>query len=212
MIFSISQVRTNFDMVWIADCKGKCVCVAKAPFEKGAFNIYLEYPDQEDQHLYYNPDDLRFGDSLLEKHSFKLFMKGQLQGKIMTQNKRMKGFLQSYAYTFLTIGGTTYYLYEVGFGKKGLYLCIYEEEKLIAIVDKELTVRNFQDEYMVYSSSHQYSSVIVPLVLYYDMRSYADLMDVKLSSVKHDRVNTIQKELISEFDPEFIPRIKEMDN
>ena len=74
MIFSISQVRTNFDMVWIADCKGKCVCVAKAPFEKGAFNIYLEYPDQEDQHLYYNPDDLRFGDSLLEKHSFKLFM------------------------------------------------------------------------------------------------------------------------------------------
>ena len=212
MIFSISQVKTNFDMLWIADCKGKCVCVAKAPFEKGAFNIYLEYPDRADQHLYYNPDDRRYGDSMIDRHSFKLFSENQFLGKITTQNKKERGFLQSYSYTSMRIGDVNYFLYQVGLGKKGLYLCIYREDDLIAIVDKALTVKNFQDEYMVYTLSQEYAEVILPLVLYYDMTSYGDLMEVKLRSVKRERINTFQKALLAKYDPDFISRVKALDS
>ena len=106
--------------------------------------------------------------------------------------------------------GDEYFLYEVGFGHKGLYLCIYRGEELIAIADKELTVINYQDKYTVYTKNDEFIQFIMPLIMHYDITKYGDVMDISLRSVKKSVVNTIQKELRAKYDPNFILQIKQL--
>lgn len=54
--------------------------------------------------------------------------------------------MQPYPYCQLDYENESF-LYEVGLGYKGLYLCIYQGEHLIAIVDKELIVKNYKDRF-----------------------------------------------------------------
>ena len=42
------------------------------------------------------------------------------------------------------------------------------------------------------------------------MTAHGDVMEVAVHSDVHKKVNTIQKELITKYDPEFIPRVKAM--
>lgn len=208
MIFEINQMSTNFNMVWMAETGGKALATAVSPFEIGRFNIEIDYADEYKQQLCFNPKD---GKSAEEKFSFKLYIAQQLAGTIVGRNQKVKGFLQSYFYRVMQIYGENYYLYEVGFGAKGLYLCIYKEDQLIAIVDKPLKVVNYRDKYIVYCLEEDNIKAIFPLVLQYDMTEHGDIAEVSLRSVKVKRVNTIQKELIAKYDPNFIPMIKQRD-
>ena len=67
---------------------------------------------------------------------------------------------------------------------------------------------NFQDEYKIYATSDDFIRPIMALLIQYDMTSHGDVMEVAVRSVKHKKVNTMQKELIAKYDPEFIPRVK----
>ena len=210
MIFTVSQVKTNFNMAWIAECDDKAVAGATCPFEKGKLTITIDYDKGVKDKLYYNPNETSNGTSLVDRLSFKLFSGEERIGTVLGRNQKVKGFLQSYPYRVLTIGEKDYYLYEVGFGRKGLYLCFYEEDKLIAIADKNLVVINYRDEYKIYAESDKHIEIIMPLLLHYDMTAHGDMMSISALSVKRKIVNTIQKELIAKYDPEFIPRIKAM--
>lgn len=209
MIFKIEQLRTGFNMVWIATKDGKNLCTAIAPFEKGCINITMDYFNEEKCRLYYNPTDISNGKSLIDRMKFRLFLQDEEIGSICGRNKKVKGFLQSYTYRSLEIGSDEYFLYEVGFGNKGLYLCIYKGDELIAIAEKALLVKDYQDSYVVYADSDENISFIIPLVLYYDISAHGDMMEISLASVKRKKVNTIQKELINKFDDSFIKKIKE---
>lgn len=213
MIIKIEQLKTNFNMVWMATIDDKSVCTAISPFEKGCLNITMDYQNGEKERLYYNPSDTSFGSGLIDRMSFKLFdSDNQVIGTVRGENKKVKGFLQSYSYRVFTKKDHSYFLYEVGFGNKGLYLCIYEDDELIAIAEKELTVINYKDIYTVYALSLSNLSDIMALIMHYDVTAYGDIMEISLLSVRKKKVNTVQKELISKFDPDFITKVKELGN
>lgn len=184
------------------------LCTAVSPLEKGCLNIIMDYPSGEKHRLYYNPSDTSHGTSLIDRLTFKLFDGDNLIGTVVGQNKKVKGFLQSYPYRVLKTGNEEFFLYEVGFGSKGLFLCIYKGDELIAIADKDLIVINYQDKYTVYSESSEYASIIMTLIMHYDITAHGDMMEISLASVKKKKVNTIQKELIAKYDSSFIPKIK----
>ena len=211
MIFRIEQVKTNFNMVWMASQDSNNLCTAISPFEKGSLNIIMDYPNGDKHRLYYNPSDTSYGTSLIDRLTFKLFDGENLIGTVVGQNKKVKGFLQSYPYRVLKIGNEEFFLYEVGFGSKGLFLCIYKGDELIAIADKDLTVINYQDKYTVYTESDEYTSIIMTLIMHYDITAHGDMMEIAVKSVKRKKVNTIQKELIAKYDPNFIAMVKEND-
>lgn len=211
MIFEIQQTRTNFNMVWIAEQGKKSIATAICPFEKGQLNIAIDYFDKDRFCLSYNPNDTSFGTSLLNRLSFKLIHSEKVVGSIVGKNQKVKGFLQSYPYRVMNFQDANYYLYEVGFGNDGLYLCIYKENQLIAIAEKDLKVVNFQDHYTVYALNEDDLKIIMPLIMHYDITAHGDMMEIAVRSVKKKKVNTIQKELITKYDSTFIMTIKQKD-
>lgn len=209
MILFIKQTKANFDIEWeISGATSSRTAIAKAPFTKGKFETEIVYDDMRKQNLYYNPQDTTWGNTLKDRMSFKVFVDKNKVGSIVGgQTKKVSGFLQSYNYYEFTLENETYYGYEVGFGKKGLYLCIYKGEELIAIVQKNLKVVNFKDSYVAYLEDEKYMSVVVPFSIYYDVTAYGDVMEWSTLSIKEKRVNTTSKELRSKYDADFIKRV-----
>ena len=207
MIVDIVQTKTNFNMEWKANTKGKEIAVGVAPFIKGKFQVQIDYEKGRKIDLYYNPLDTTWGTKMTDRLSFKIFEANELIGKIVGATKKT-GFLKAYAYYDVTFEGKQYYAYEVGFGSKGLYLCIYRDEQLIAIIDKALKVVNFKDTYKAFIKNDSDFDIVILFTIYYDATSYGDVMEIAVLSLKEKRVNTIQKELISKFDQSFIDTIK----
>lgn len=206
MIVDILQTKTNFDMEWVIQEKNEQVALAHSPFEYGRFQVFLEYQSGNKQRLYYNPSDVTWGKKFADRLSFKLFEKEDIIGHMVGRTRKV-GFLKAYAYYEYLHKGQMYYGYEVGFGKNGLYLCVYREDQLIAIVDKQLRVVNFKDVYTAYIENAEDIEIVIPFVIYYDATAYGDVMEVAVMSVREKRVNTIQKELIEKYDANFIFRI-----
>lgn len=211
MILNIQQTKSNFHMEWIAQrTTGELFSKVEAPFVTGKFEAFAAFSDATQLKLYYNPYDTSMGTALKDRLSFKVLQEGCFLGKILGKTKSV-GFLKSYPYYEITFDNEVYYVYEVGFGSKGLYLCVYKGDMLIAIVDKALRVINYKDSYVAYLLNEQYAKIVTAFVVYYDVTAYGDLMQIALLSVKERRVNTVQKDLIEKFDPNFIPRIKAME-
>ncbi len=210
MIFLVEQVLTNFNMVWMATKDKQILCTAISKLQKGSFDVTLDYSNMAKYRLRYDPKEKSYGNSLKDRLSFKLFKENELLGSIVFENKKIKGFLKSYGYRILRIENDIYNLYEVGFGKDGLFLCIYKNDELVAIAEKNLKVINYKDIYKVYSLIDDLSG-IVPLLLHYDVTAYGDLMEISLHSTKKKFVKTPQEELRAKFDPTFIPKIKSME-
>lgn len=210
MIVRIEQTKSSFDMQWNAIVDGKIIAVSNAPFERGMFQVEINYSGMNSHKLYYNPSDTTWGSKLSDRLSFKLFENQFMLGRIVGRTKKT-GFLKAYAFYEFTFNEETYFGYEVGFGAKGLYLCIYRGEELIAIVEKELRVVNFKDNYIAYILDSKYLNVVLPFAIYYDVTSYGDIMEIAVVSVREKRVNTIQKELINKFDEKFIEQVKSME-
>lgn len=207
MIFTVFQTRTNFDLVWIAEERSTPVCTCVCPFEKGRVHVSLDYPDNTSNVLVYNPNGEN-GHSLTERLSFKLFCNSEIVGTIIGRNKKVKGLFQSYPYRMMTVDSLNiYYLYEIGFGSKGLFLCIYHNDALICTIEKNLTVQNYQDTYTGYLVSRSEIKCVLPLLIHYDLTAHGDIMDISLYSLTRKKVNTVQKELIGKYDQQFIPRI-----
>lgn len=207
MIVDIVQTKTNFNMEWRASSNEQEIAIGIAPFIKGKFQVQIDYNKGRKIDLYYNPLDTTWGTKLSDRLSFKIFEDSELIGKLVGATKKI-GLLKSYAYYDASFEGEQYYAYEVGFGSKGLYLCIYKNEELIAIVDKALKVINFKDTYRAYIKNKADFDIVMLFTIYYDATSYGDVMEIAVLSVKEKRVNTIQKELINKFDQSFIDSIK----
>lgn len=212
MIVDVVQKLTNYDMTWIAEVRGRRIAAAAAPFTRGRMQIEIQYDDgRSSQRLYHNPADTRWGKSLADRLCFHLFEGGDEPIGRIFGNTRKIGFLKSYAYYALTHRSESREIYEVGLGKDGLYLCLYRGDELLTIVEKDLTVINYQDVYHAYLKDQTELSMVLPFLIYYDVTAYGDLMETSVRSRKVKYVYTQQKELISKYDPSFIPRIRSMD-
>lgn len=209
MIVDVIQTKTNFDLEWDILCENKQIAKAQAPFLLGVFIAEIKYGENL-RKLYYNPKNTTYGSSIVDRQTFRVFDHNKCIGSILGKNKMIKKFLASYPYYEYVDNGETYLVYEVGFGKKGLYLCFYKNDELICICEKDQVIVNYQDKYRCYFEDEQYLMIVATFVIYYDTIKYSDFMKISLFSRKETLVNTYQEELKAKFDPAFIPKIKAM--
>ena len=207
MIFDIIQTKTSFNMEWRAQAGDVVIAQAEAPFMPNMFLAEVRC-DGEIRKIINDPSDKSFGTSLIDRLTFRIYDADRYVGFIRGNTKRVKGFFASYPYYEYVDGDVTYTMYEVGFGSKGLYLCIYRDEELLAVVEKDLVTVNFADKYICYLSDESQALIVTTAVIYYDVVSYGDFMNIAVYSKKKSVVNTYQKELKAKFDASFIDKVK----
>ena len=210
MIFDIVQTKTSFDMHWAILDGEENLAEAESPFMPNMFLAEVRSPSSL-RKLIYDPNNTSYGTSLTDRLTFRVFDKDHYIGYIVGRTQKVKQFLGSYPYYEYVEDGVTYLVYEVGFGHKGLYLCFYRDNQLFCVVEKDLITVNFRDRYKCYLLESALLPVVATFVIYYDVVSYGDFMNIAVYSRSKSVVNTYQKELKKKFDPAFIPRIKAMD-
>lgn len=208
MIVHLRQEKTNFDISYRFTQGDQTLCVAQAPFQMGRFDMSIQYAGGPDWQLHFNASE---GKTMRERLSFKLFQEGTQVGTLVGATKKTGRLFGGYPYYEISYFGQEYQLYQVGFGSIGLYLCLYQGDRLLAIAEKDLEVINYQDTYTLYLDSPEQFHLMTVALLYYDVISYDDFMKISVHSRKKDCVVTPQRELQQKYDPTFIPRIRERD-
>lgn len=97
-----------------------------------------------------------------------------------------------------------YRAYEVGFGRKGIYYCVWTEDHLAAIISNDMVTRHFQNGYTLYTKEISIEWMAL-MTLYWDLTRYPP----SRSRNKGHTLNTWQKELKNKYDPNFISAIIE---
>ena len=206
MIAALEQTKTNFDLEYRLSVGGRALCTAAAPFRRGEMTVEFTFAGGESHTLYFNPGDRTWGGSMADRLSFKILEDGALAGRIRGASQRT-GLLRAYPYYEVEYRGRRYEAYEVGLGARGLYLCLYEGERPVAMAAKALTVTDYQDRYTLYLQREELLALTAMVTVYYDLTCYGDLMELSVHSVKEYRRNTVQKELLDKYDPAFIPGV-----
>ena len=101
--------------------------------------------------------------------------------------------------------------YEVGFGSGEHYWCIYNDDKLVAMIHKNDVTVNYKNKYRIYTEDAKYASMLCILTLFIDCTEYPDVGECVGLAFQKEGMVTVQKELIAKYDPTFIPRITELD-
>jgi len=211
MIVDLKQFHTPTDTIWAAIKNEDSLCVALLPIAGGKIDVNFDFKDGENLNLYFNPYDDRFGSTLRDRATYRVFKNNDLIGSIISLTEKCKGFLQSYEYTIMDYKGEEYYLYEVGLWKDGLFICLYHNGQLLAIAEKELTTVNFKNKYRLYIKDEACFKPFLLMLVRYDLTKYGNSLERAVHSSKTKLVKTIQKELIAKYDPEFIKEIKQQE-
>lgn len=216
MIIKIKQNKTNFDMSWIATNDEEQIALCEAPLSTKAFRAFFHYNEPmfcEHEHLYFNQYDDSFGSKLSDRLSFKVFDGDNLIGNMVAATRKTgKWFFNGYSYYKVTFKNRYLECYQVGFGYKGLYVCIYENDQCIAIAEKEIVVKNYRDSYTVYMLNENDLDVVFPFIVYFDTIEFGDFLEVSLGSLNTTVLNSTNKQLIEKFDQSFIDKIIALNN
>lgn len=110
----------------------------------------------------------------------------------------------NYNYLKITVKGVELNCYTVGLGRKGIYICIYNNQnQLVAIVSKKLTVRNGRSQYTMYMVSDEwceYITIVTEIIHQMDYEEH----DQNANTIVGNTLNTWQKGLLAKYDPNFI--------
>ena len=207
MIVALNQTKTFKDLEWVFKENGDSIAIAQSPFEIGQLQIMINTGSDPALRLYFNPSDTTYGRRIEDRLSFRILENENYIGHIVGRTKGR--FLKGYAYYEMKYYEAMYHCYEIGLGNKGLFLCIYQGDTLIGVVEKALKVIDFKDNYMLYLTSEKHFSTAALFTLYYDITSHGNILERKV----HSSVTTIKftrnKELLAKFDPMFIQRIRD---
>lgn len=126
---------------------------------------------------------------------------------IYEYTKKGTNIFNGYRYFGFKFGNDDIEAFTVGFNRKGLYLCIYINGVLKAIVDKEQEVYGYEPKYEIYAENNVNKAMLFLATAYWDAVYW------KQESPRQTMVyNTVSKEVKTKYDPDFIPRIKAMHN
>ena len=124
----------------------------------------------------------------------------------------------NYCYHYIEQDGIRYCLYEVGFGKRAVYYCIYSDDILIAMVSLNMTVHNGQNIYEIYAEDSVELPLILILILLKDWYTAWDYDKNRRFTAYHYEyteyrcLNTWQMALKEKYDPDFIEKIVALEN
>lgn len=96
-----------------------------------------------------------------------------------------------------------YKAYEVGFGGKGIYYCLWAENRLVGVISKVTHTAHFESYYTIYCTDEISVEWLAMINLYWDMTRHY----LTRSSEEWHRLDTWQKEIKDKYDPAFIPKI-----
>lgn len=142
-------------------------------------------------------------DIVLRREAGVCTIKGLLS-RIYYCTKKGSNFINGIYYWELHYKGDMYRAYEVGMKSKGIYLCVYKNNELVAIVSKAMKTKHFSGSYEIYAENDVLVEILLLLSSYWDVVRWAD---VESCSVNH-ALNTWQKELKEKYDENFISAIK----
>ncbi len=117
-------------------------------------------------------------------------------------------FLFGYLYYELMFDGTVFTAYEVGKGKDGLFLTIFNNEEQICLIEKDISVKDYEGFYSIYLKEE---AVLIPMILinmWYHALRWSH--EKRYSSTQHNGTyNTTNKFLNSTYNPNFKNNISE---
>ena len=111
-----------------------------------------------------------------------------------------------YSYFQIVCGDIVYTGYEIGLGKKGLFLCIYINDMQVALFERNNIIVNNLDTYTVNTNQHENLELIFLLGIYYDYLQKRNTANIKYSKTQYILSST-NKELLSKYDSNFINSI-----
>lgn len=133
---------------------------------------------------------------------------GSELGKIYYCGKKGTNFLNGIYFWTFEMSDQIIEAYEVGFGRKGIYLCLWCNNSIVAIISKDMHNKNFESSYQIFAENKDKMPLMIIATSFWDITRYF----VTASSEEWHTLNTWQKELKNKYDPTFIPRIKAMEN
>jgi len=133
-------------------------------------------------------------------------------GRIYREVYKPKGHkLLSYHLIKFEYGDKIYDVFEVGFGNKdGQYLCVYRENSLVAVAQKNFPKDYGQSVYTIYSSDDT-ADELGYLSAYWHFSDLHSATDFSGSDISRSTMLTPFKEIMEKYDDSFISRVKEKD-
>ena len=213
MIVEMKQVKTGAAPQYEFFKGNNLICRASAPNEKGRVLFCIDHKGGRNQQLYYNPSDTSYGADLKSRMSFKIFEQNQYVGRMHGDTEvigKGKIFNKHAPLYRVNYQGVEYRVYDVGLGKDGRYLCCYYEDTLIFVVEKHRVVKNYQDSYTLYIEENGDMPLAALIMVYIDVVAFSNMIEDRGHSISVDNFTSVPV-IQNKFDPEFINRIKAME-
>lgn len=178
-------------------------------------DYYTEYREQ----LYFSMTSqksrqLKQGLAFSEKQNayFILTENDECVGKIIFKNSKIKGhLLLSYPYNVFYYKNRIYEFWEIGFGNEGYYFVVYENNKIIGIIEYCRPSSNDVPRYIIYLLEERLE--LLHLIPYWYIKSdYSRCDGNRHSNVRPASIWTPYKEIRDKFDPRFIEYVKSLEN
>lgn len=142
--------------------------------------------------------------------------------KLMTNNTEIgtisfsgdNKFISTNYWWDLNIGNRNFKLYEVGFGSKGLYLVIKENDNTIAVLSSKMIVKNFEDEYELFVKDDKDSIISIISCIYWNLYRGSSFIKDGTSGINefNKTLTTLSKEIKAKMDFDFIKDIASNEN
>lgn len=125
---------------------------------------------------------------------------------------------QTYQYDEFIFKGQTYKMYDFRKRGTGVFYCIYKDNNLVAMVERNLTVRNWLDQYKIYSLDDVDIDFLCLATSHYDYTNFEStyLADDtygpgSFSTETGDSTVEWRKEILNKYDPDFKNKIISME-
>ena len=142
----------------------------------------------------------------------------ELIGKIryMAVSPKKKFFEAPKAYTYqeFSFKGNTYDMYDVRIRGTGVFYCIYKENKLVAMIERNLTRINWLDNYTIYSLDNIDIEFLCLATAHYDYLNFEETVLPQgqvYNKETGDATLEYRKDILDKYDPEFKNKIINME-
>lgn len=103
------------------------------------------------------------------------------------------------------------HIFEIGLGAGHHYWYLYDEDILVAVIHKKDEVRMYLDEYTCYLIDEKYFDVTALYCLFLESTVYYNHCLMDEPQINDTSLYSSQKQLRAKYDPNFIPKIMEME-
>lgn len=141
---------------------------------------------------------------------------GKIRYIAVSPKKKLFEAPKAYNYQEFTFKGEKFDMYDVRLRGTGMFYCIYKDNKLVAMVERDVNVTNWLDNYMIYSLDEINVEFLCLATAYYDYLNFEEriLQENPIGVYNRETgVSTIEyrKDILDKYDPEFKNRIIEME-